>query len=56
LLESSLSGKTDDSEVRYPLCSRKRSLTSRGLEPELFKVVDSIFASGYLTAGRPGNR
>ena len=26
----------------------------KGMEPELFKVVDSIFASGYLTAGGQG--
>ena len=35
-------------------CAAGREVYFKGLEPELFKVVDSIFASGYLTAGGQG--
>ena len=32
-------------------CAAGREVYFKGIEPTLFKVVDSIFASGYLTAG-----
>ena len=35
-------------------CAAGREVYFKGIEPELFKVVDSIFASGYLTAGGQG--
>lgn len=35
-------------------CAAGREVYFKGMEPELFKVVDSIFASGYLTAGGQG--
>ena len=31
-------------------CAAGREVYFKGIEPTLFKVVDSIFASGYLTA------
>ena len=35
-------------------CAAGREVYFKGIEPTLFKVVDSIFASGYLTAGGQG--
>lgn len=35
-------------------CAAGREVYFKGIEPKLFKVVDSIFASGYLTAGGQG--
>lgn len=35
-------------------CAAGREVYFNGIEPTLFKVVDSIFASGYLTAGGQG--
>ena len=36
------------------ICAAGREVYFKGIEPTLFKVVDSIFASGYLTAGGQG--
>ena len=35
-------------------CAAGREVYFKGIEPTLFKVVDSIFASGYLTADGQG--
>ena len=35
-------------------CAAGREVYFKGIEPTLFRVVDSIFASGYLTAGGQG--
>ena len=35
-------------------CAAGREVYFKGIEPTFFKVVDSIFASGYLTAGGQG--
>ena len=35
-------------------CAAGRVVYFKGIEPTLFKVVDSIFASGYLTADGQG--
>ena len=35
-------------------CAAGREVYFKGIEPTLFKVVDSIFASGYLTEDGQG--
>ncbi len=53
-LKGALSCKTDDFKIRLFDVQRDVKFISKELSRLLFKVVDSIFASGYLTAGGQG--
>ena len=53
LHEGALPDPASGSESRYPL-RRGTEVYFKGEEKMLLRVVDSIFASGYLTAGGQG--